>query len=211
MLFTTATRLSLLAAITATFAAFSAGAQTREFRSLPTDDLPPFGMLDDQGVLVPLPDPATLHGGPAPEPPAPVAGPSLDVAIAGAQAALAACEAIGAPVAAAVVDVKGRPRALLMSPETEGSVFVAMRKAAATLAFDAPSIAIPELLENHPELNDRLTPAMFLAGGALPIRQRDRSLGAIAVSGARGDGPIGSVDEVCAQAGLQAILSRLPD
>lgn len=114
MLFTIATRLSLLAAITATFAACNAGAQSREFRSLPTDELPPFGMLDDQGILVPLPDPATLHGGAEPEPSAPVAGPSLDVAIAGAQAALAACEAMGAPVAAAVVDVAGRPRALLM-------------------------------------------------------------------------------------------------
>jgi uncharacterized protein GlcG (DUF336 family) len=167
-------------------------------------------MLDDQGVLVPLPDPAALHEAPVPEPPAPVAGPSLDVAIAGAQAALAACEAVGAPVAAAVVDVAGRPRALLMSPDTAGSVFVALRKAAATLAFDAPSLAIPDMIAENPELRARLTPVMFLAGGALPIRQGGRSFGAIAVSGARGDGPIGSADEDCARAGLQVIVSRLP-
>jgi uncharacterized protein GlcG (DUF336 family) len=49
---------------------------------------------------------------------------------------------------------------------------------------------------------------MFVEGGGLPIVVGGETIGAIGVSGAAGT-PIGHQDEVCAQAGLDKILSRL--
>jgi uncharacterized protein GlcG (DUF336 family) len=186
-------------------------------RSLPSDELPPFGMLDDNGKLIPVPDfPLGLpHAAsaasqpPSARPRPAVPGPSMNIAIEGARAAIDACTALGATVAIAVVDSRGRPRALLMAPGSAGSVFVAMRKATATLAFGIPSSQIAARLVKEPALLSRFTPVMFLSGGALPIRDHDRMIGAIASSGAHGAGPIGAQDEVCARAGLEKINERL--
>jgi uncharacterized protein GlcG (DUF336 family) len=199
----------------AAIAATPPGDNPSTSRSLPTDTLPPIGMLDANGQLVPLPDPEALHKMLASAPPAapvkPTPGPSVDIAIAGARAALAACAAKGTPVAVAVVDAAGRPRALLMPNGTDGSVFVAMRKAVATLAFDAPSSAIEAMLKKDPALHGKLNPTMFIAGGALPIRHEGELVGAIATSGARGEGAIGHADEVCAEVGLQMIEAELAE
>src|SRR6202012_1252602 len=111
-------------------------------RSLPTDELPPFGMLDEAGRLIPVPSlPAPPPGSVDPTPASP-AGISMGVAVEGARAALAARSARNARIAVAVVDAEGKPRALLMAEGSIGSVFVAMRKAVATLAFRIPSSQI---------------------------------------------------------------------
>src|SRR5271169_5921324 len=65
-------------------------------RSLPADNLPPFRMLDDQGNLIPIPPMppgAGLHAGPAGAPESTARGPSLELAIEAARAALSACSA----------------------------------------------------------------------------------------------------------------------
>jgi len=192
------------------FAAAPMGDKPASARSLPTDELPPFGMLDANGKLIPVP---TTFAGPPPVQPAQSAtksaGPALDIAIEGARAALDACAAQGAKIAVAVVDAQGKPRALLMAEGSEGSVFVAMRKAVATLAFRMPSSQISATLAKDPALLARFTPAMFLSGGALPILRGEELIGAIASSGAHGTGPIGSQDEFCARAGLQKLNERL--
>jgi uncharacterized protein GlcG (DUF336 family) len=103
------------------------------------------------------------------------------------------------------VDAEGRPRALLMAEGSEGSVFVAMRKAAATLAYRVPSSEVGALVARDPALLSRFTPVMFLSGGALPIFRGRQLVGAIASSGAHGAGPIGAQDEGCARAGLKVI------
>src|SRR5580692_8774688 len=61
-------------------------------QSLPADNLPPFGMLDDHGKLVPTPPiPAGgLHRGPGSPPESTARGPSLSQAIEGARAAIEA-------------------------------------------------------------------------------------------------------------------------
>jgi uncharacterized protein GlcG (DUF336 family) len=182
-------------------------------RSLPSDELPPFGMLDDTGKLIPVPvltggPPRTASAAPAVQPQLPP-GPTMDVAIEGARAAIDACAAQGAQIAVAVVDSEGKPRALLMAEGSEGSVFVAMRKAAATLAYGVPSSEIGAKLAREPALLSKFTPVMFLSGGALPIREGNRLIGAIASSGAHGAGPIGAQDEICARAGLKKINERL--
>lgn len=55
----------------------------------------------------------------------------------------------------------------------------------------------------------RMTPVMFISGGGLPIWRGKELIGAIGSSGAHGEGPIGQLDEVCAQAGLAKIKESL--
>jgi uncharacterized protein GlcG (DUF336 family) len=184
-------------------------------RSLPTDNLPPFGMLDDQGQLVPVPSPAEMAAAaasshtPAPPPAAAAPGPSLDLATEAVRAAVDACAKQGVTIAAAVIDSEGKPRAMLMAPGSEGSVFVAMRKAVAALSFRIPTSQLGPKLQHDKALLARMTPVMFISGGGLPIWRGKQLIGAIGSSGAHGAGPIGQLDEVCAQAGLDRIKDGL--
>ena len=183
-------------------------------RSLPTDALPPFGMLDDNGHLVPVPSPAAMAAAAASDPPAPppgaaAPGPSVELATEGARAVVAACAKQGVAVAAAVIDSQGKPRAMLMAEGSIGSVFVAMRKAVAALSFRMPTSELAVKLRQDKALQVRLTPVMFISGGGLPIWRGKELIGAIGSSGAHGAGPIGQLDEVCARVGLEKIQSRL--
>lgn len=93
---------------------------------------------------------------------------------------------------------------------SDGShVFVAMRKALTALQFQMPSSKANELVPKDPSLLTRVTPNMFVEGGALPIAMGKETVGAIGVSGAGGS-PIGHLDEVCAAAGLRKIESMRP-
>jgi uncharacterized protein GlcG (DUF336 family) len=178
-------------------------------QSLPADNLPPFGMLDPNGKLVPTPTiPAGgLHRGPGSAPESTARGPSLLQAIAGARAAIEACGAAGYRVGATVIDSAGEARAMLTADGSDGShVFVAMRKALTALQFQMPSSRANELVPKDPSLLARVTPNMFVEGGALPIVMGKEIVGAIGVSGA-GGAPIGHQDEVCAAAGLRKIES----
>jgi uncharacterized protein GlcG (DUF336 family) len=205
------------AALLPLYPTFAAGPQDDKPaspRSLPTDALPPFGMLDDNGHLVPVPSPAAMAAAAASEPAAPAApaaapGPSLEVATEGARAAVEACAKQGVAIAAAVIDSQGKPRAMLMAEGSIGSVFVAMRKAEAALTFRMPTSELGAQLQKDKAMLARMTPVMFISGGGLPIRRGNELIGAIGSSGAHGAGPIGQLDEVCARAGLKKIESRL--
>ncbi len=177
-------------------------------QSLPADNLPPFGMLDDRGRLVPTPPiPAGgLHRGPGSPPESTARGPSLAQSIDAARAAVAACAAAGYRVGATVIDSAGEARAMLTADGSDGShVFVAMRKALTALQFKMPSSRANEMVPKDTALLARVTPAMFVEGGALPIIVNHETIGAIGVSGA-GGAPIGHQDEVCAAAGLKTIV-----
>ena len=182
-------------------------------RSLPTDALPPFGMLDDSGHLVPVPSPAAMAvaatSQPASPPPqAPAPGPSLELATQGARAAVDACAKQGVAIAVAVIDSQGKPRAMLMAEGSIGSVFVAMRKAVAALSFRMPTSELGAKLQQDKALLARMTPVMFISGGGLPIWRDRQLIGAIGSSGAHGAGPVGQLDEVCARVGLEKIQGR---
>ncbi len=176
-------------------------------RALPGDLVPPFGMVDASGHLPPppaLPPGVTLPGawGP-PESTAP--GPTGAEALRMVRAAVRVCGAAGYRVGAAVVDSSGEARAMLSADGADGSHgFVGMRKAEAALVFATPSSAVGALVVRDPAALARLTPAMFVTGGALPIRRGGRVIGAIGVSGAAGK-VIGRQDEICAAAGLAAM------
>ena len=183
-------------------------------RSLPTDNLPPFGMLDDKGHLIPVPSPAEMaraaaSGHPTAPPRAPAPGPSLDLATKAVRAAVDACAKQGVAIAAAVVDSEGKPRAMMMAEGSMGSVFVAMRKAVAAVTFRIPTSELGAKVQKDPAMLARLTPVMFITGGGLPIWRGKELIGAIGSSGAHGEGPIGQLDEMCARAGLEAITPNL--
>ena len=176
--------------------------------ALTGDTLPPFGMIAEDGRFTPSPYemPAGLHPGPAGVPESDAAGPSLKLAMRAAQAAIDACQAAGFPIGAAVIDSAGQPRALLNADTTDGSHgFVAMRKAAVALAFGQPSSQVEQALRTDARLQARVTRAMFVAGGAVPIVARGKTIGAIGASGAAGR-IIGEQDERCARAGRDAIV-----
>jgi uncharacterized protein GlcG (DUF336 family) len=207
--------LCVITALVSLYPAFAVGPEDDKPaspRSLPTDALPPFGMLDDHGHLVPVPSPAALAaaaGTAAPAAPAVAPGPSLELATQGARAAVEACAKQGVAVAVAVIDSQGKPRAMLMAEGSIGSVFVAMRKAVAALSFRVPTSELSAKLQQNKALLARMTPVMFISGGGLPLWRGNELIGAIGSSGAHGAGPIGQLDEVCARAGLEKIQSRL--
>ena len=140
------------------------------------------------------------------------------LAVEAARAAVEACAAAGYRVGAAVVDSVGEARALLTADGADGShVFVAMRKALVALRFEMPSSQVAERAPKDPELLARVTPNMFVAGGALPIMRDGVAIGAIGVSGAGAAGHagilsgavIGRQDELCATAALRRIEKPL--
>jgi uncharacterized protein GlcG (DUF336 family) len=201
-------------------AAFGAGALRETIaspRSLPTDAMPPFGMLDDSGKLIPLPDPRGLAAFAAPKPAAvqdkPKAAPprplSLDLATEALRTALETCSKMKLPIAAAVVDAEGKPVVMMAEAGSGGSVFVAMRKAATALEYRVPSSKVGATIQGDSKMLARMTPVMFISGGALPIWRGKELIGAIASSGAHGEGPIGTQDEICAKAGLDRIAARI--
>jgi len=177
-------------------------------RSLPADNLPPFRMLDENGNLIPLPEMPSggLHRGAGAPPESLARGPSMDLAI---EAAREACRAEGYRVGVSVIDSAGEARAMLTADGSDGShIFVATRKALTALAFEMPSAQAAERVSQDKALLARITPNMFVMGGALPIIVDHATIGAIGVSGAAGI-PFGHQDEVCALAGLRKIQSRL--
>jgi uncharacterized protein GlcG (DUF336 family) len=185
--------------------------QPASVRSLPGDNLPPFEMLDDAGHLVPAPPmpAAALRRGPGSAAESSARGPALDLAIEAARAAVRSCAASGYRIGVTVIDSAGEARAMLSADGADGShVFVAMRKALAALAFDLPSSALSARIAADQALLARVTPAMFIAGGALPIMAGDQLIGAIGASGA-GGAVLGQQDEICALAGLNRIRPRL--
>ena len=178
-------------------------------RSLPADNLPPFGMLDNAGHLVlPPPRPAGgLHRGPGSPPESDAAGPSLEFADKLAREAVSVCGAAGFRVGAAVIDSIGEARALLTADGSDGShVFVAMRKALTAVILKMPSSEANRRVSNDAALLAHVTPNMFVEGGAVPIYRGQEVIGAIGVSGAAGK-VIGQQDEQCAAAALKTIGS----
>lgn len=174
-------------------------------QSLPGDNLPPFNMLDASGKLVPMPKlDKPLHA-PGGEPESTAAGPNLEQAIRIASAAVADCSAKGFRVGVAVIDSIGEARAMLTADGSDGShVFVAHRKALAALVFGSTSLKANQDVLSGAAPAAKITPDMFVMGGAVPILKDGKVIGAIGVSGAAGGTPPGKADEDCAYAGLRA-------
>jgi uncharacterized protein GlcG (DUF336 family) len=175
--------------------------------SLPGDTLPPFGMLDNNGKLVP---PSQRLSGSAghgvTRPAVSIRGPALSLAIEAAQTAVNTCAASGYYIGASVIDTSGRPKAMVEADGSEGGhVYVAVRKALVALAFKMPSSQASKTVPADQTLLARVTPDMFVMEGAVPLVAGNEVIGAIGASGAAG----GDQDEICAIAGLNKIKAQL--
>jgi uncharacterized protein GlcG (DUF336 family) len=170
----------------------------RDPLALPGDNLPP-------AMSVVLTPPAP----PAPRPPevrAPIPGPSLEVALAAAQAALGKCHADGLKVGVAVSDSQGViVTGLQMDGANPGRIFFAGRKNLAAIEFGVPSSVVRDRLRaNDFATLARVKPNMTLFAGSVPLIANGTVIGAIGVSGATA-----AQDEVCAAAGAAAVAGRL--
>ncbi|MEO8314192.1 MAG: heme-binding protein [Pseudomonadota bacterium] len=144
-------------------------------------------------------------------PPAPprARGPEMALAVEAAQTAIAVCLANGYKTTATVVDSAGVPVVMLSSDgAAERTQMIGLTKTAATIKYKVPSGDIADRAKTDAALDAEMMadPKIGTARrGALPIKVGGEIIGAMSVSGAPG----GDKDQVCAQAGLDKIASRL--
>ncbi len=154
---------------------------------------------------------AQAPGGTSPPPPAPprARGPALDVAIEAAKIAQATCVGNGYKTTVTVVDSAGVPVVVLSGDgAAERTQAVGLSKTATTIKYKVPSGEIADRVKTDTALDAEIKadPKIGTARrGALPIKVGSEIIGAISVSGAPG----GDKDEVCAQAALDKVKSRL--
>ena len=141
-------------------------------------------------------------------PPPPARGPSLDLALEAAQAALEAGKAGDQKIAVSVINSAGVLKAVLVSDgvgprAVQNSNF----KAQAALAFKESSGQLAEQVKTDKDLAEKVAanPNYVARAGAVLIKVNEEIVGVIGVGGARGS----EKDEQYALAGLQKIQGRL--
>jgi uncharacterized protein GlcG (DUF336 family) len=132
---------------------------------------------------------------------------STELAVEAAQAALAHCVEQNHKVSVAVVDRTGRTRVLLRGDDTRPhTIDSAQRKAYTAFTFRNSTSAVAEGLANNPGNAPLFTlPNLLPLAGGVPIKIGNDTIAAIGVGGA----PAGTIDEGCANAGLDKIRDRL--
>jgi len=129
---------------------------------------------------------------------------TLETATKAAQAALESCRKAGFQVGVAVVDRAGVPQVFLRDRFAGAhTVSVAIDKAWTAASFRIPSGELGNETQPGKSMSGiRGAPRVMAIGGGLPIEASGSTVGAIGVSGASG----GEADDVCAKAGIDAIL-----
>jgi len=191
------TRLCCLALLVVATSAASADDTTEESAAFPGDLGRPFDGL-------PLPN------GPARRPPWPSRPPparalAVELALQAAQEAVAACT--GSHVGVAIIDAAGTPKLYYVPDGTAGfHAYTGFRKAYTALTFKMPTSEVGALSKTDATIAAKITAdTNFLSfAGGVPIRVGDEIIGAIGVSGAEPS----SIDEKCANAGLEKIKAR---
>ena len=147
-------------------------------------------------------------GAPPPAPPR-ARGPALDVSIEAAKIAQETCVANGYKTTVTVVDSAGVPVVILSGDgAAERTQAVGLSKTSTTIKYKVPSGEIADRVKTDTALDAEVKadPKIGTARrGALPIKIGNEIIGAISVSGAPG----GDKDEVCAQAALDKVKSKL--
>ena len=132
----------------------------------------------------------------------------INLALEGASAALAQCQADGYGVSVAIVDRSGVLKVLLRDDNTgPHTVSSSSRKAYTAASLGRSTAALADTVAGNGALEGlrQMDPQLLILGGGLPIVVNDTVVGGIGVGGAPG----GHLDEVCAQAGIDAILTEL--
>jgi uncharacterized protein GlcG (DUF336 family) len=130
-----------------------------------------------------------------------------ETAVKAAQAALAKCRADGYQVSVAVVDRSGLVQVVLRdrfagahSPDT------ATNKAWTAVSFRTNTTDLQKLTQpGQPSSGIRNLPRVVTVGGGIKIEAAGSIIAGIGVSGAPG----GDADDVCANAGIKAIVDTL--
>ena len=132
---------------------------------------------------------------------------STQLALAMANAAIAACKTDGYDVSVAVVDRAGDLK-LLMRADTANphNADLARRKAYTAKTFGVPSMEVAKRTNGATDLSgQRFLTDIIPLGGGLPIAIGNEKIGGVGLSGA----PTQEADEKCATAGLAAVASSL--
>ena len=132
---------------------------------------------------------------------------SLALATEIAMAAVADCVAKNYTVTATVVDRAGQIKAVQRADNAGPSTLDSARyKAYTASTFRAPTSAIMDNAQKNPGAQHlwQIDGIILLAGG-LPIKSGAETIGGVGVGGA----PAGSLDEQCAQAGLDKAKDKL--
>ena len=132
---------------------------------------------------------------------------SLDLANQIAGAAVAACQANGHSVTAAVVDRAGQLRALERADNAGPHTIEAARAKAFTSASARNNtLAMMENAQKNPAAANLVhLPGFLLLGGGVPIRAGNDVIGAVGVGGAPG----GHLDEQCAVSAIEKVKDLL--
>jgi uncharacterized protein GlcG (DUF336 family) len=143
---------------------------------------------------------------PWPSRPAPARGPSVDVALQAAQAAVAACA--GSHVGVAIIDSAGTPKLYYVPDGTAGfHAYTGFRKAYTALTFKMSTSQVGSLSKTDSVVAAKITADTNLLSfaGGVPIKVGEEIIGAIGVSGAEPS----AIDEACANAGLEKVKALL--
>ncbi len=141
---------------------------------------------------------------------------SADLALEAATAALAQCRKDGHHVSVTVLDRAARTRVIVNDDGANPHSFDhSYNKAYTALTYRTPSGEYGKRQVQNPTAAGVLhLPHITTAAGGLPIRAGKQVVGSIAVSGSPGvpgspAGSGGTVDEKCAQAGIDKIAAKL--
>ena len=124
-----------------------------------------------------------------------------------AEATIAACKAQGYNVSVTIVDRIGNTKLLLVGDGAGGlGRELSRRKAYTSAVLRVSTIDLAKRVATPGAFNPTVYDTqMVIAGGGLPIKAGDETVGGIGVSGAPG----GDKDEACANAGLDKIKNQL--
>ena len=185
----------------------SASAQTAASQNpaaAPGNGPSPFAAYN--GPAMPPPPPG---GGfpPGPRPPDVLSrGPSIDLAVIMAKAAVKAC----APqhIGVSILDADGKPKLYYIPDGTAGQhAYTGFRKANTALHFKMPTSQVHAKVQSDTAFGAEVSadPNLVSWAGGVPIKVGNEIIGAIGVSGAEPS----EADEACAVAAIAKVQSRL--
>ena len=129
---------------------------------------------------------------------------SLETALTIAQAAIDQCRKEGVSIAVTVVDRGGHEQVVLRDVlAMDITIPISKQKAHTAMAFNSPLSQMGDRFEGAygvPKID-----GLVISAGGIPVNVGGNLMAGIGVSGA----PSGEIDEKCARAGLEAVLSDL--
>ena len=129
---------------------------------------------------------------------------ALDTALTMAKAAIDQCRKEGTQIAVTVLDRGGHAQAVLRDVfASDITLTISHQKAYTAMMFNSPTVDIEGRFKGAYEVPK--VDGILVQQGGLPILAGGTSFGGIGVSGS----PDSKTDEVCAQAGIDAIIDDL--